>query len=143
MIQNRKKVLTVGQVVDRGRKSFRNRVKSIKIIRTFFSEVLKILITGKEVRFPGKSNGKLYLAVKEINLREGRRSQVILKNKKESFLKGVVKPVLHGFEINTVGRVGSDKKFTLRFAYHDRTVVKLQSYFFDNDIERRKLPEIQ
>ena len=142
MILNKKKVLSVSQVVDRGRNSFRNRVKSIRIIRVFFSEALKILLEGKEIRFPGNENGKIYLVVKHINASGIKRMEKICSKRKESFLKGIVKPNLHGFKVNTVGRVGKDKKFTLRFSYPERSISKIQKHFQD-DIKRRQLPEIQ
>ncbi len=137
-----KRVLSVSKVIDRGRNNFKNRNQSVKIVRTFFSEALKILISGEEIRFPKEGNGKLYLAVKHIDLKGIKRSQHICSKKKESFLKGIVKPVFQGFNINTVGRVGKDKKFTLRFSYPEKYISKLQKCFLDDSI-RRKLPEIQ
>lgn len=137
-----KDVLTVGEVVDTQRNYFKDRRKSIRIIRVFFSELLKVLCEGGDVRFPGKKNGRVYLAVKHIDLNGIKQSEFIGSKKDISFLKGIVKPVLYGFDASSAGRVKSDKRFTLRFSYPERTISGLQKYFRE-DIKRRKLPEIQ
>lgn len=142
ILTRNKKVLTVGEVVDKQRNYFKDRRKSIKIIRTFFSELINVLCEGEEVRFPGKKNGKIYLAVKSIDLNGIKRSDFIGSKKKLSFLKGIVKPVFYGFDVITGGRVKADKKFTLRFSYPERSISKFQKEFSE-DIKRRKLPEIQ
>jgi hypothetical protein len=139
---NDNKVLTVGEVVDTQRNYFKDKRKSIRIIRVFFNELLKVLCDGQQVRFPGKRNGKIYLAVKHINLNGIKQGEFVNSKKKISFLKGIVKPISYGFDVTSAGRVKSDKEFTLRFSYPERTISKLQKHFAE-DIKRRKLPEIQ
>lgn len=137
----KKKVLLVSEVVDRSRNYFTWRKKSINIICVFFDEVMKILLTGQEVRFP-KNNGKLFLAVKHYSVADIKQLQFLKSKNLDNIFKGSVRSILQGFDVHTGGRVSLDKKFTLRFSRPRVAVTKLYNEFY-SDIKRRKLPEIE
>lgn len=141
-LSDKKKVLTVGEVVDSSRRYFKNRKQSITIIRVFFEEVLKQLVAGKEVRFPKKGNGRLILAVFQTKANGIHCMEFIKSKNLKNIFKGIVKPNLSGFDVKTGGKVAADKKFGLRFSYPRRTIAKLQEIFQDDD-KRAQLIEIE
>lgn len=136
-----KKVLSVGAVVDKGRRYFRNRKQSIKIINIFFEEVLKLLIAGHQVRFPRKGNGRMFLADVKTKSNGMKVMEYIKSENAGNIFHGVVKPMLKGFDVKTGGKVADDKKFGLRFSYPRSTIVMLKQEFSEDE-KRRKLIEI-
>lgn len=134
-----KKVLSVGEIIKRDKKHFVNSRLSSKIIHTFFQEIGLILQEGNEIRFPRKKNGKLFLATVG---RKNSRGYINRIQSPKGALSTVVKPILIGFDVNTIGRVKKDKKLNIRFSYPQRGMIKLQATMKD-DFKRRKLPEIE
>lgn len=133
-----KKTLSVKDVVERDDRRFTNKRKSVQVIRVFFEEVMKLMMQGREVRFPKKGNGRMYLAIHHTSLNGIKVMQYIKSKNLKNIFHGIVKPVFLGFDVKTGGRISDDKRFTLRFSYPRSIIAKLQDYFKD-DVKRRKL----
>ncbi len=136
------RVTNVSTIVFGSPSFFKNKDLSVEVIRSFFSEVLNSLIEGKEVRFPKKGNGKLFLAVKHRSANDVRRMKHIKRDNLKNVFDGSVKPILHGFNANVKRKGKKEKVFSLKFSYPLRSAIKLQKHFRDNK-KRRLLPEIQ
>lgn len=117
-------------------KSFKNKRRSVKIIRDFFCEVSKILKEGKEVRFTGNKNGKVSCVVEHTNI-----GGLILKKNKSTIFKGNVKPKLYGFEPSTAGRT-KKSGFKVKLSYHWKVISDFNKAFSDKK-KRSLLPERQ
>jgi len=63
MSKPKKQVLSVKEVIQRDRKFFSWWQRDVNIVRTFFREVMKVLISGQEVRLPKQGNGTFRLVV--------------------------------------------------------------------------------
>lgn len=136
----KKSALTSSKLVCAEKNWPTNKKQSLKIINSFFAEVSKLMLEGKEIRFPKRGNGTIFLA-NAVRKNNSYKMMVHIKSEK-SILSTVVKPTLINFDVTTAGRVRKDKKFSIRFAYPRRAMDRLQKDMKSNPV-KRKLPEIQ
>lgn len=80
----------------------RNQVKNKNvyygILHDFMTEVQNAILEGKQVTFPGASNGTIYLAIHDVQIKGKLLKRSFLKNgaSNSTILDGIVKPVLEG-----------------------------------------------
>ena len=142
MSKPKKQVLSVKEVIQRDRKFFSWWQRDVNIVCTFFREVMKVLISGQEVRLPKQGNGTFRLVVKHIGINDVNQLKFIRSKRLSNIFDGTVKPVLYGFDPYTGGRVKRGKVLAIRFTHPRSTITKLKAAFVDEK-KKRKLAEIQ